>query len=132
MEVTVITKPSQPMANFISTLLESRNQAHVFHWQTQGEGSDARHRALEAYYDDIVGLMDELVESYQGRYGILRGYKGNAEYLEDQNELKYFEALCMYIEKNRGSLPQDSYIQNQVDEIITLIEKTKNKLANLR
>jgi DNA-binding ferritin-like protein len=132
MEVTVITKNSQPMADFVSTLLESRNQAHVFHWQVQGEGSDARHRALETYYDEIVDLIDELVESYQGRYGILRGYKGNAEYLENQSELKYFEALCMYVEKNRSSLPQDSYIQNQIDEIIKLIEITKNKLINLR
>lgn len=120
------------MADFISTLLESRNQAHIFHWQTQGEGADARHRALEFYYDGIVDLMDGLVESYQGRYGILRGYKGNAEFLEDQSELKYIEALCMYVEKNRSALPQDSYIQNQVDEVVKLIEETKYKLINLR
>jgi len=132
MEVTVITKSTQPMADFISTLLESRNQAHIFHWQAQGEGSDARHRALEAYYDEIVDAVDELVETYQGRYGILHGYKGNAEYLEDQSELKYFEALCMYVDKNRASLPQDSYIQNQIDELVALIEKTKYKLINLR
>jgi hypothetical protein len=46
--------------------------------------------------------------------------------------IPYFEALCLYVEKNRGSLPQDSYIQNQVDEVITLIESTKYKLVNLQ
>ena len=44
---------------------------------------------------------------------------------------KYFEALCMYVEKNRQLLPQDSYIQNQVDEIVALIESTKYKLIYL-
>ena len=32
------------------------------------------HSALNIYYDDIVGLVDGLVESYQGRYGIITGY----------------------------------------------------------
>ena len=46
--------------------------------------------------------------------------------------IKYFEALCMFIEKNRGSLPQDSYIQNQIDAFVELVESTKYKLINLQ
>ena len=50
----------------------------------------------------------------------------------DENVVvKYFEALCMYVEKNRSLLPQDSYIQNQIDELIALIESTKYKLIYL-
>jgi hypothetical protein len=37
----------------------------------------------------------------------------------------------MYVEKNRVSLVQDSYIQNQIDEVVALIESTKYKLVNL-
>ena len=54
-------------AQLISTLLASRTQAHIFHWQVQGIGSDAAHRALGTYYDEIVDLFDGLVESFQGR-----------------------------------------------------------------
>jgi hypothetical protein len=122
--------PTEVMANFVSTLFHSRTQAHTFHLQTN---SFAAHKALNKYYDSIIDLVDSLIESYQGRYGILKGYKGMADVLEyDENVVvKYFEALCMYVEKNRSLLPQDSYIQNQIDELIALIESTKYKLIYL-
>ena len=50
---------------------------------------------------------------------------------EDRSFKVYFEALSRYIEQKRHSITQDSYIQNQVDEIIELIETTKYKLNNL-
>jgi len=60
-----------PIAAFFSTLLASRNQAHIYHWQTP---SDAAHRALAAYYEKIVDIIDPLVESIQGKNGIITGY----------------------------------------------------------
>lgn len=115
----------------ISTLLASRTQAHIFHWQTQGPGSDAAHRALAAYYDGIVGLVDPLVESFQGRYGIQKGYTSPATFKEDGQLLTYFEALVKYVETIRTKVPQDSYIQNQIDTVVELIETTKFKLKYL-
>ena len=120
------------MASFISTLFSSRTQAHIFHLQVTGPGSFAAHSALNTYYDEIIGLTDGIVESYQGRYGIITGYKGEGQWIEDITQVvKYFEALCMYVEKNRVSLVQDSYIQNQIDEVVALIESTKYKLSKL-
>jgi DNA-binding ferritin-like protein len=116
----------------ISTLLASRTQAHVFHWQVQGIGSDAAHRALGTYYDEIVELFDGLVESFQGRYGIQKGYTSPASFKEDGQYVNYFEALSKYVEAIRTKIPQDSYIQNQVDEVVDLIETTKYKLINLK
>lgn len=116
----------------VGTLLQSRNQAHIYHWQTQGEGSYAAHTALGGYYEEIVGLVDGLVESTQGRYGILRGYKMQDTLREDGNYVKYFEALSKFVEMTRTQVPQDSYIQNQIDEIVDLIETTRYKLVNLR
>jgi hypothetical protein len=131
--VTVaLPNPTQLMASFISTLFSSRTQAHIFHLQVTGPGSFAAHSALNSYYDDIIGLADGLVESFQGRYGIVTGYKGEGQWIENTSDIvKYFEALCMYVEKNRVSLVQDSYIQNQIDEVVALIESTKYKLVNL-
>ena len=40
-----------PIASFFSTLLASRTQAHIYHWQTP---SDAAHRALGVYYEKII------------------------------------------------------------------------------
>jgi DNA-binding ferritin-like protein len=119
------------ISKFISTLLASRTQAHIFHWQAVGEDSNAKHLALGAYYEDIVGLVDELVESYQGRFGIITGYDGPSTFREDNDALKYFKALNQYVEVIRAKLPQDSYIQNQVDEIVALIQTTLYKLEYL-
>jgi hypothetical protein len=126
-----LPNPTQLMANFISTLFSSRTQAHIFHLQVQGPGAFAAHSALNVYYDEIIGLADGIAESYQGRYGIITGYKGEGQWLETNGVIKYFEALCMYVEKNRVSLVQDSYIKNQIDEVVALIESTKYKLVNL-
>lgn len=122
----------EQFALLIGTLLQSRNQTHIYHWQASGVGSDAAHRALGTYYEGIVPLIDALVESYQGRYGIVRGYKMPASLREDANYVTYFEALCKFTETTRTQITQDSYIQNQIDEIVSLIETTKYKLVNLQ
>ena len=116
----------------ISTLMASRTQAHIFHWQVEGIGSDAAHRALGVYYDEIVDLFDSLVESFQGRYGIQRGFTSPASFKEDGQFITYFEALSKYVETIRTKIPQDSYIQNEVDTVVKLIETTKYKLKNLK
>ena len=78
--VTVeLPNPTQLMASFISTLFASRTQAHIFHLQVTGPGSFAKHKALDDYYNEIIDLTDGLVESYQGRYGIITGYKGDGQ-----------------------------------------------------
>ena len=51
------------MNEYIGTLFQSRNQAHIFHLQTT---SYAKHKALNKYYEDIIDVIDGLVEAYQG------------------------------------------------------------------
>ena len=114
---------------FVSTLFASRTQAHIFHLQTP---SFAQHSALGAYYDGIIDLVDPFIESYQGKYGIVRGYSSPATFREDDDTIKYFEGLVKYVELSRERLPQDSYLQNQVDTIVELIQSTLYKLKNLR
>jgi hypothetical protein len=123
--------PSPILGQFISTLFASRTQAHVFHLQTN---SFAAHKALNEYYDEIIGIADGIAESIQGKYGIITGYS-NIDLLEgnDCNEvIKYFTALEMYVERARQTMPQDSYIQNQIDEVVALIVSTIYKLKFLK
>jgi len=119
------------IGQFVSTLFASRTQAHVFHLQTP---SFAAHKALNEYYDEIVDLTDGLVESYQGKYGIITGYGNVAlqEYQSCEGIILYFTTLLMFIEKSRQVLCQDTYIQNQIDEIVALINSTIYKLRFLK
>ena len=118
----------------ISTLMASRDQAHIFHWQTTGEGSFAAHTALNAYYDAIPELTDTLVESYQGKHGIITGYTSAEEFSEYEKTtvVKYFKGLAMFVERAYAKLPQeDTYILNQMDNVKELIYSTIYKLENL-
>ena len=117
---------------FIGTLMQSRTQAHVYHLQSQGVGSDAMHRALQAYYEGIIPVLDKLAEGIQGRYGIITGYKMADTIREDNNARMYFDGLCKFVETIRKQIPQDSYIQNQVDEIVELIEEARYRLKFLQ
>ena len=119
------------VGQFVSTLFASRTQAHIFHLQTP---SFAAHKALNDYYDEIVDITDSLVESYQGKYGIITGYGNIAlqEYQSCEAIIMFFETLCMYVEKSRQMICQDSYIQNQIDEIVALIKSTIYKLRFLK
>jgi hypothetical protein len=116
-------------AKLISFLFHSRTQAHVFHLQTT---SFAEHKALNDYYDEIIELVDGLVESYQGKYGIIRGYSafGYNDYTDKNQTITYLDGICKTVETLRVNMP-DSYLQNQVDTIIELIQSTLYKLKNL-
>lgn len=120
------------MENFsklVSYLMHSRTQAHMFHLQTT---SFAEHKALNDYYDEIVDLVDGFVESYQGKYGIINSYVSFSlmNYTNKQQVIQYFEALCMTVNTLREDIT-DSYLQNQIDEIIALINSTLYKLKCL-
>jgi DNA-binding ferritin-like protein len=117
---------------FLGTLMQSRNQAHIYHLQVQGAGSFAAHKALQEYYEGIVPLLDMIAEGIQGRYGIITGYKMPEAIREDNSPKMYFEGLSKFVEMIRQDIPQDSYIQNQVDTVVDLIESTKYKLKFLQ
>jgi len=118
----------------ISTLMASRDQAHVFHWQSVGPGSYAAHKALGKYYEAIPDLVDLLVETYQGKHGIVTGYEPAERFDEYSKEsvLKYFKALAIYIERIYTKFPKDdTNIINQLETIKDLIYTTIYKLENL-
>jgi DNA-binding ferritin-like protein len=119
----------------ISTLMASRDQAHIFHWQVNGVGSNAMHIVLNAYYDAILDLMDVLVESYQGKHGIVKGYTPAEQFDEfnSGNVVKYFKGLAMFVERAYDKLDaKDTYILNQTDNVKELIYSTIYKLENLQ
>jgi len=114
----------------VCNILHSRNQAHVFHLQTR---SFAEHKALNDYYDGVVALFDGIVESYQGKYGIIKNFKtfNIEQYTDGKKTISYFEGLLDIIEENRNSV-DDSYIQNQIDTVQELINSTIYKLKFLK
>ncbi len=123
------------MERIASMFLHSRTQAHIFHTRVIGEGSLAAHTALQAYYEAIVPLIDGLVETYQGQYGLIE-YKevnGIDNDASPENMIKYFDNLCKFLDKERKEPKlQMSWLQNDLDNIASLLYSTKYKLINLQ
>ena len=102
-ELTPVTKEVQPEAEpkpqtqstpvkFFSKLFESREMAHIYHLTVKGEmGSHAAHLALNEYYDGILGFIDEMIEVYQGQYGIVEGYETiDTSETKTKDKVEYF------------------------------------------
>jgi len=111
-------------------ILHSQKQVHIFHLGTK---SFAEHMALNGYYSEIDELIDGIIESYQGKYGLLTNYKSfkNQSYKNKNQVLKYFTSLLNMIEEKRDCC-DDSYIQNQIDTVQELIYSTMYKLKFLQ
>jgi len=125
-----IEDSNDDFCDMVCNILHSRTQAHVYHLQTK---SYAEHKALNEYYDGIVPVFDGIVETYQGKYGIIKTYKTIKikQYKSSKNTIRFFEDLLDIIEDNRGSV-DDSYLQNQIDMVQELVNSLLYKLKFLK
>jgi hypothetical protein len=113
-------------AEFIAALLHSSTVAHFMHLSTD---SYSAHKALGHYYEDIIELADDFAEAYQGRYNKIKSYPDEFHTAKDPE--KYLKSMQTFVDEARKDLPQDSEIQNIIDEISQLIDSTLYKLKFL-
>ena len=107
---------------FISTLKQSFEQAVVWHHQTT---SFSEHKALNNYYDGIVPLLDGLIESVQGVYPRIGSYTlVDPVDWSDGVSTTYFKGLYQYVQEHRKMVYQETWVQNQIDEIAALVAQT--------
>jgi hypothetical protein len=118
------------IGTFVSTLLHSATLTHLMHFKTT---SYSQHVALNAYYDEIPELVDSLVESIQGAYeAIIDPYPSMFGNGNGDDPLAYMVSLRNYVKDYRVQMPQDSEIQNEIDNIANLINHTVYKLKFLK
>ena len=121
---------SGDFVEMMSLLLHSQTQVHALHLQTK---SYSEHKALQKYYEGIDGLVDGIIESYQGKYDIIEGYKSYdiVNYKSTEATIKYLKDLDNKVQKLRGCC-KDTFIQNQIDNVNELINSTLYKLRFLK
>lgn len=109
--------------NFISSLNSCKQQAIFWHNQTK---SYSQHKALNNFYDEILGLLDGLVESVAGIYDRPMDYTTHepVNYTSKEDTIAYFKKVYDFIEAERKNIYQESWIQNQIDEIAALVAET--------
>lgn len=104
-------------AEFLGKLLHSRNVAHLVHLSTT---SFAKHKALDTYYNELLDLFDDLVETSFGSIGRQNIIVPEAKVEDIDNHL---QSLRGYIEGARNIFI-GSHLQNIIDEIVSLIDHT--------
>jgi hypothetical protein len=116
------------IVEIVSYFNNAKEQAIVWHHQSP---SYSAHKALEEFYTEIVELLDGLSESYAGIYGRLKGF--DVEDLMDwtslDNVIAYYKGCYEWLQIERKSAPQESWIQNQLDEIAQLVAQTLYRLS---
>lgn len=116
-----------------SDLIAIQTFAKLYHLSTSKvEGSYATHMALSDFYNTLEDLTDSLIESYQGKYGIVKlNVRGVSENMAVIEKLKAFadmiESCTAFGDRNKNT-----YLYNQMDEIAKLTYQTLYKLNNLR
>ena len=109
----------------IGQLFQSRDIIHIAHLQTT---SYSEHKALDTYYTEIIGLTDDIVESYFGTIGKRLNFKIPAsEYMNAKTHLIYMKDYMM---KHRGVFGmENTHLQNSIDEVLSLITSTLYQLT---
>ena len=112
-------------ATFVVTLFNARTSAHLLHLGTR---SYAVHKALDEFYNELIPLVDSWTEAYQGRYGRITDYPLDQPIVLPE-PLAFMSDLKDFVITTRAQLPQDSELQNLVDEIMDLIDGILYKLT---
>lgn len=113
---------------FVMCILHSVTNGHILHLKTP---SYAEHKALETFYTEAGDLIDAFVEAYQGKYTLLTDYTSEFELAgEPIPYLTYLQDEVIDLRK-QPDFPQDSELQNEVDNIANLINSTLYKLRFL-
>lgn len=103
----------------LSVLLCGQICLRLIHWNTTGY---AEHKAIGELYDDLADLTDKLAEAYMGIYGRF----GNVPCMHDElpNAVEYVKDMADMVQSIRMEMPNDTQLQNIVDEIAQAIDTT--------
>jgi DNA-binding ferritin-like protein len=115
--------------SFFVAMLGLRDQAHVFHWQTE---SFAQHSAFGGFYDAYLDLVDKLAESLIGVHGRPSFMEAEIELsgYSDQNIMIFLEkAHELFLGQGTQLAADNSEIKNIIDEIIAELDKLKYLLT---
>lgn len=118
-----------PINELVERVFTTRSLAHFAHWNTQ---SYASHQALGDLYDAIVAATDDVVENYQGEFGLLAGLEV-CEAKLDKDIIEYILEDAQWLRDNQDKIAKGSKaISSLLDILVAAYNKTLYKLKNLK
>ena len=116
-------------ADFLGLLFLARDVTHSVHLNTR---SFSKHKALNIFYERIVGAADDCAEAYQGRHGLIGPITLHSA-KKTSNVIEFLEDSLAEIEAARYEVcdKTDSSLQQLIDNIIEIYLRTLYKLRFL-
>ena len=121
-ETSVVT-----VANIFGTLQECVIITWRLHLKTRKHHI---HVTLNEFYDEALDIVDDIIEQYQGIYGIVEDPFTNCVVGDGKSECEYLTELKAFIENNRCVLGDHSEINSTIDEFLSLIDSTIYKITS--
>lgn len=124
-------KPSATKTNIpqlVAELLESVTIIHKMHLLAKSR-SYAEHVALGEFYEEIGDFADSIYEQFAGQTSTVDIPEAT---IKEMTPINYLEKLVIFVEYTRKSSEEFSHLQNQMDEVKSLIYGTLYKLKNLK
>ena len=119
-----------PINQLAARSFSVRNATQREHWASKGVGSDAKHRALEAFYDAVIEAIDAVIEVDQGMYGLIGDF--TIEDVKPDDFAKYLLEEAMWIELNRDKFSKCAATLALIDDLTAIYLRTAYKLTNLK
>lgn len=118
---------SKTAKGLVQKMFEARQVAHNKHLNSK---SYSEHVALQEFYEGLLGLVDEFIETYQGQHGLVGPIPLEVSAVEDV--VPYLEDCAKILVAGRETLKKDTHLQNIVDEMVSLTYRTVYKLKFLK
>lgn len=115
------------VANIFGTLQECVTITWRLHLKTRKHHI---HVTLNEFYDKALDIVDDIIEQYQGIYGVVEDTFTNCVVGDGKSESEYLTELKTFIENNRCVLGNHSEINSTIDEFLALIDSTIYKITS--
>ena len=126
---TTIKRPeTNSPAIFFGKLMQIRDIAHLTHLR-QPDLKYSTHKALNVLYEDVLDLVDTIIESWQGIYGLIDIQIPQSDYRNDP--IAWAMDIYNYIMTTRDMF-KESWLQNEIDNVCTLLAQSLYRLKYLK
>ena len=111
---------------FVAMAQHALTNTRQQHWRTR---SFAQHEALSEFYEKFSEKLDETVECYQGRENLI--VVPEMSFHKEADPVVMIKTMRRFLDENRDVMTSYREVQNQFDELISVMNKALYKLQFL-
>ena len=120
-------KSDKKFDGLFTDMFAARDHAHALHLATK---SYAQHKALGGFYEGLLDLVDQIIETYQGKYGLINVEKIDHDKFSSE-PVKFVSDFGDLVKKARDMF-DDEHLKNLIDDVSALTYQTLYKLKFLK